>query len=116
MTDQTMPTLSVTAHPQSADATVAVAIGDIDLASADYLRGELLRAIEHGTTVLDLAGVEFCDSSGLRVLMEVDRKARANGVSFLLAAPTASVQRLLSLTKAHEFLAVHPDVESALRA
>ena len=88
MTDQTAPALSVSAHSPSAETTVLVAVGDVDLASADYLRGRLLPEIEHGTTVLDLGGVEFCDSSGLRVILEMDRKARANGTSFRLAAPS----------------------------
>lgn len=114
MTDQTAPTLSVSAHSPSAGTTVVVAVGDVDLASADYLRGELLPAIERGTTVLDLGGVEFCDSSGLRVIMEMDRKARGTGASFRVAAPTAPVARLLGLTKAHEVLEVFPDVETAL--
>ncbi len=117
MTDQITPRLSVTAYEEaSVAATVVVAKGDVDLASADHLRTLLLPAIEQGTTVLDLAGVEFCDSSGLRVLMEVDRKARANGASFRLAAPTAPVERLLGLTRAHEVLSVYPDVETALHA
>jgi len=114
VTDQTAPTLSVSAHSPSAGTTVVVAVGDVDLASADYLRGELLPAIERGTTVLDLGGVEFCDSSGLRVIMEMDRKARGTGASFRVAAPTAPVARLLGLTKAHEVLEVFPDVETAL--
>lgn len=115
VTDQTASTLSVSAHSPSAEATVVVAVGDVDLASADYLRGRLLAAIEHGTTVLDLGAVEFCDSSGLRVIMEMDRKARAGGASFRLAAPTEPVARLFGLTKAHEVLEVFPDVEAALR-
>ncbi len=117
MTDQITPRLSVTAYEESSPAaTVLVPIGDVDLASAEHLRGLLLPAIERGTTVLDMTGVEFCDSSGLRVLMEADRKARAHGTSFRLAGPTAPVERLLGLTRAHEVLSVYPDLESALRA
>ena len=36
--------------------------------------------------VLDLAGVGFCDSSGLHALVEAEHAARAHGAAFRLAA------------------------------
>ena len=110
-----IPALTVNTHHGAHGETVMVVEGDIDLSSADYLRGELLPTLEHGTTVIDLAEVGFCDSSGLRLLVEADRKARTCGASFRLAGPTAPVERLLELTKADEVLEVFPDVRAALK-
>jgi anti-anti-sigma factor len=109
------PALTVKAIRGSGGETVLAVEGDIDLTSADSLRGELLSAVEHGTTVLDLAEVGFCDSSGLRVLVEADRKARSHGATFRLAALAAPVEQLLELTKADEVLDVFPSVEAALK-
>lgn len=114
MTDDT-PTLTIETHQGSDGETVLRVVGDIDLSSTDQLRAELLPALEHGTVVLDLAGVGFCDSSGLRVLLEADRRAKAHGTALRLAGPTAPVERLLQLTKAGDVLGVFPDVDSALR-
>jgi anti-sigma B factor antagonist len=108
------PTLTLKAHQDAGGKTVLQVIGDIDLVSTDYLRTELLSAVEHGTVVLDLDGVAFCDSSGLRVLLEAARRAKTYGAAFRLAAPTAPVERLLDLTRADQVLEVFPDVDSAL--
>ena len=113
MTDRD-PTLTLKAHQGAGGKTVLQVVGDIDLVSTDYLRAELLSAVEHGTVVLDLDGVAFCDSSGLRVLLEAARRAKTHGAAFLLAAPTAPVERLLDLTRADQVLEVFPDVASAL--
>lgn len=101
-------------EPMRAAAEAALRGLGIDLVSTDYLRTELLSAVEHGTVVLDLDGVAFCDSSGLRVLLEAARRAKTYGAAFRLAAPSAPVERLLDLTRADQVLEVFPDVDSAL--
>ena len=110
-----IPVLTVNTLRGADGETVMAVEGDIDLSSADYLRGELLPTLEHGTTVLDLAEVGFCDSSGLRVLVEADRKARKHGASFRVAGPTAPVERLLEMTEADEVLEIFPTVKAALK-
>ena len=109
-----MTTLTLKTHLGSGGEGVVQAAGDIDLASAEQLREELRVTIERGATVLDLAEVAFCDSSGLRVLLESDRLARQHGTSLRLAAPSPAVERLLDITEAGSVLAVYPDVTSAL--
>jgi anti-anti-sigma factor len=95
--------------------TVITVCGEIDLSSCARLREQLLASVEHGTTVLDLAGVGFCDSAGLRVLVEADRAARAGGAVFRLAAVPQAVARVIELAGEADLFEVFPDVEAALK-
>ena len=52
-----------------------------------------------GTTpiIIDLGGVDFMDSSGLRSLLEARSAAGDAGPPFALARPSAAVRRVLEL-------------------
>jgi anti-anti-sigma factor len=65
--------------------------GDVDLATAPQLEAACRRA---GALALDLSGVRFMDSSGLRSLFRL----RGRNDSLVLVAPSAVVRRLLALT------------------
>jgi anti-sigma B factor antagonist len=73
--------------------------GDIDLATIEVLRSELESARKGASTlVVDLRGVAFMDSSGLRLLVEAERLAERDGSTLALVRGPAAVQRLLELT------------------
>jgi anti-sigma B factor antagonist len=57
---------------------------------------------------VDMAGVEFVDSSGLRVLIEAHQSAEARGGSVTLARPSTAVVRLLEISGVNEYLNVTP--------
>jgi anti-sigma B factor antagonist len=80
------------------DDGVLVASGDIDLAGGPVLDGAILRQEVHGVVTLDLSGVGFIDSSGLRSLLAASRRAGERGSEIVLRAPSAAVLRLLALT------------------
>ena len=88
--------------------------GELDFAAVEELRAPLMPATEQGTVVLDLSGVTFCDSSGVRTLVEADRSAREHGGAFCIAAPSEDVLRVLTLTKTDMTLEVFPDVDTAM--
>lgn len=72
--------------------------GDIDASTVSALSeafaGE--HAAKDGSVVVDVEGVTFIDSSGLRVLLDLRSRVEPGGVT-LRAAPR-SVRRLLELT------------------
>ena len=80
-----------------------VLTGEIDTHSAAIL-AERLQG-EREIVVLDLAGVSFIDSSGLRVLVEAHQVREPVG-GMQLRSPSAAVQRLLEISG----LAGHLDV------
>ncbi|MBR7825562.1 STAS domain-containing protein [Actinospica sp. MGRD01-02] len=65
------------------------ATGEIDLSSCARLGGLLSAAVGRGTTVLELSEVGFCDSSGLRLLVEAGqaRAREGHGVATGRALP-----------------------------
>lgn len=74
--------------------------GELDGATAGAIREELFELIEPGRElVLDLAGLEFLDSSGLGVLVLALTKARAVEGHVVVANPTARVYRLIETSR-----------------
>lgn len=83
------------------DATIRVR-GEIDAHSAPAL-GDALRA-GVGSIDLEMAGVDFVDSSGLRVLIESHQLLEARGDSLTIIDPSPAVQRMFELSVVHEYL------------
>jgi anti-sigma B factor antagonist len=73
--------------------------GDLDLASAPELERSLSTLQEAARPVLlDLREVSFIDSSGLRVILAADARARSTGSRLLLVPGPPGVQRVFQLT------------------
>jgi anti-sigma B factor antagonist len=102
----------------------------VDLSTSEYgghvvvaLRGELdiagvaaaLAAVaaRKPEIVVDLAGLEFIDSSGVAALARGRQHARHAGGDLLLAAPRQQVLRVLTLTCLIDVFPVHASVEEA---
>jgi anti-sigma B factor antagonist len=52
----------------------------------------------HGTLTLDLAGLEFCDSAGLRTLIYIRDGAINAGWQFQIINPRPFIRRVLGVT------------------
>jgi anti-sigma B factor antagonist len=89
--------LQVEIHP--GDPAVAEVTGEIDIASAPWLREMLLLAIRcHGPEIcVDLAGVTFLDCSGINVLLATARRARLEGGRMRVIRPSAPAWRAIRL-------------------
>ncbi|MCF3179956.1 anti-sigma factor antagonist [Streptomyces polychromogenes] len=86
--------------------------GEIDMDQAPALREELTAALAACRTGLDidLAGVTFCDSSGLHVLLDVDQLAVQAGKTLVLTALSRPVARLLHMSGVERVLTVRAQV------
>ncbi len=51
-----------------------------------------------GRVVLDLAGVGFMDSSGLRVVLAAHEDLAGRGIQMVLRTPSDAIRRLLEIT------------------
>jgi anti-anti-sigma factor len=71
--------------------------------SADELEREVrqLRGSGIERVVIDLRGVEFLDSAGLRVLISLRNDAKRRRHSLSLVRPPATVRRVFTLTGTH---------------
>jgi len=83
-----------------------VADGELDAASAATLAGALDEATASGTSIaLDLSGVTFIDSSGLRVIAAEVQRADAAGTPFAVSAASDAVRRIFEMTGLTSLLA-----------
>jgi anti-anti-sigma factor len=92
---------------QDGDALVVRASGEVNLTNAKTLEAELRRAIDGGASavVLDLDGVGFIDTVGLRVLLLIAKQARRNGVLLSRLRGSPSVERLIEKSGVEGLLA-----------
>ncbi len=89
-------------------ALVAVA-GELDLATAPRLEAELGDAQGAGLDVtLDLAGLEFFDSTGLTLLLRASDRARDGGGALALTAPPPCVRAVVEVTRTGDVLPFAP--------
>jgi anti-sigma B factor antagonist len=82
--------------------------GEIDAYVADALERRLREiAREHGEILdVDLADVEYCDSTGLRMFIKLSNEFAAHGGRLRLLRPSASVVRLVRLTDTGSILGI----------
>jgi anti-anti-sigma factor len=91
--------------------------GELDIAGAPQLRSHLrviVRDRDPERLVLDLAGLDFIDSSGLAVLVWAHRSLSERGNLLCLVAPRPLVRKVLRITGLVDRLNVHPTIEAAL--
>ncbi|SEB61956.1 anti-anti-sigma factor [Streptomyces sp. 2131.1] len=86
--------------------------GEFDLESLPPLKAQIDAAVAaHGGVVVDAAGITFADSSFLGLLLATHQAA-----DLRIAAPSATLGRLLSVVGADAVLRIHPGVQDALAA
>jgi anti-sigma B factor antagonist len=90
--------------------------GELDMACAPQLDEALAGADLDGSdaVVLDLRGVRFLDSTGLKAIFRARKAVRESGRRFAVTEGSAQVQRLLSLTRLGDHLQMIDTPESAL--
>ena len=96
------------------DHTIVTISGEIDLYTAPRLHGELAALIADGKparVVVDMSGVEFCDSTGMNVLLSCLRRARERGGELEIASPKPAVRKILQVTGLDSVFTLVDDAE-----
>ncbi len=78
--------------------TIAL-VGEMDLSNAGEVERELMHAetTDAATIRIDLSGLSFMDSTGIRLLIAADSRSRADSCRLLLTRPSAAVHRVLCI-------------------
>lgn len=95
---ESAPTLVIT----PIDSGFAVA-GEIDAHSAPTIAAAIAES-SSDPLLIDLSGVDFVDSSGLRVLIEAHQTRQATGRTMTLVRPSHVVSRLFEIAGVGEYL------------
>jgi anti-anti-sigma factor len=79
--------------------TILGLAGEIDIANVDAVADDVRRELAAGPVLLDLSGLSFIDSSGLRMLVALVRDADESGWSLTIGRDlNPMVRRLLEIT------------------
>ncbi len=92
----------------ASDRVILTLTGELDMASAPMLQGAVedahLDAAE--LVVVDLKGLEFVDSTGLRVILALHKLCAERGQELAVTQGSQQVQRLLSVTGVADHLKI----------
>lgn len=85
--------------------------GELDLSTTEQLEEELRRveADAPPELVLDLRGLRFLDSTGLRLIIGADARAREAGRRLVLVRGPETVHRVFTITRLDERLQLVED-------
>ncbi|PWI44376.1 metal ABC transporter substrate-binding protein [Streptomyces sp. ICBB 8177] len=86
--------------------------GELDLASGTIL--DEASATDASMIVFDLSRLDFCDSTGLNILLRLRLDAERRGIPVHVAAAPRQVARLLEITGAAQIFPMHDSVETAM--
>ena len=101
---------------QASGCTVVTIRGELDVATAPLLRSHLDSLVADGRTrlVLDLAGLEFLDATGIGVLARAMGRVRMRNGWMRLAHAYPRVRRVLRITRLTDALPVYDSTAQAL--
>lgn len=94
---------------------VIVASGRIDSNTAAALEAVLPdRVQEHDATVVDLDGVSYVSSAGLRVLLKGAKTAKSSGHRLVLTGLAPTVEEVFEISGFSTIFTIAPDLAGAL--
>lgn len=109
--------MSVQLDSKHLDQTTVISIaGSIDALTAaevtKYFEQEL--AADRARIVIDLSGVDFMSSAGLRALLAAMKQSRQMGGDLCVAAAKPGVERVLKMSGFTSILRTYPTVDQAV--
>jgi anti-anti-sigma factor len=110
------PQISIDVVGDDSDVVIAAITGEIDLASADAIGGELAAAVPNRALglVLDLSGTSYLDSSGVSLVFELAERLRRRQQQLRLVVPEdAPLRRVLRIVNAADVVPIIATVDEA---
>ena len=95
--------------------TVSLA-GDVDLHHSPAVRNELIRLAgeKPACLIIDLAGVDYMDSSGVATLVEALQRVRRYGGRLALVAPNERVRSIFEIARLDSIFRIAANRQDAL--
>lgn len=90
--------------------------GRVDETSADAFKDSLVEAVESGpkTAIIDLSGIDYMSSRGLRGLTLAQRAANNSGTTIVLACPNDTMREILAISRYDMVFRVADTIEDAI--
>jgi len=98
-----------------AEHTVLEVGGEVDVYTAPRLRERLVELVDAGSrhVIVDLAGVEFLDSTGLGVLVGAMKRLRVANGTFGLVCSKEPLLKIFRITALDQVFPIYATVEAA---
>ena len=112
-----MSPLATIEPEQLAEITIVGVRGEIDVSNGEAVQTAILDSVtlETRCVVLDLSGVRYFDSVGVRLSFDVEQRLSRHGIAFGIVRPARSyVRKVLELCGAEHVLATFDDRDAAL--
>src|SRR3954468_3004667 len=114
MNTEMPPEFAVSANAVGS-AYVVRPVGELDLGTVEELRAPVAaRPDTCSRLVLDLSGLTFLATSGIRLVIETLQDAQRSGISLALVRGPEDVQRLFALAGMDDRLPFFDDLDEAL--
>ena len=97
--------------------TVVEIAGDIDSNTAPQAQEQVLPLVQPGSKMLlDMSGVEYMSSAGLRMLLSMYRQISRGDGSIVLVGLSEEIKDTMSVTGFLNFFTTHDTVDEGLQA
>jgi anti-sigma B factor antagonist len=108
--------LGLTVDDDHPPLTIVAVTGDIDVATAPSLRSLLVDLISQGkiNLLVNLAGVDFLDSTALGVLVSTVKRVRNDGGDLALVCANPHILKVLEITGLTTVFLIHDTLDAAL--
>jgi len=110
--------LDIGSREESAGVSVVTLAGRLDAESAEKADGAFKQMLDRGITrlVLDMTGITYISSGGLRAVLAAAKRAKASGGETRIAGAEPMVREVFELSGLSQFIALDTDVQVALAA
>jgi anti-sigma B factor antagonist len=101
---------------QDNNSTIVTVTGTVDALTAPELAKILVNEIAEGhvNLIVDLIGVEFMSSAGLRTLLGAVKESRSNGGDLRIASTNPGIDRVLKMSGFHSIAKVYSSLSEAV--
>jgi anti-sigma B factor antagonist len=98
------------------NSTIVTVMGSVDALTAAELSKVLTNQIKegHANLVVDLIGVEFMSSAGLRALLGAVKEARSSGGDLRITSTNPGIDKVLKMSGFHNIAKVFPSQAEAV--
>ena len=110
--------VTVATRVEPGDVAVVSVTGEVDLACEDVVDAAFRDQFDRRRAglVVDLTGVDFFGSAGIRLLVDAAQRARHLGMALAVATDRRVVLRPLAITLVDQAVEIHPTVPAAVAA
>jgi anti-sigma B factor antagonist len=111
--------VQLTEVPTGDEHTCVLALaGELDYTNATALRTDIEASLTpgHRNLILDLTGLQFCDSTGIRVFLGLRRLILEGGGTIALAALNSRLERVFRMTGLTSAFNLFPTLQQASAA